>query len=553
MADNKYKILLRRGNESDLNTAFYDIGEPIFLSDSGKLLIKKNDGTMAEFVVSDDAKENTSNKVQEINFPSSDYYPSTKAVFDYVNSKLETPLSDIESLKSGKLDKTDFNTYKTATDKVVGDNADNIKLLDTNKANVVISYNLFDWSILNGCKKDGLYSVAMLDGSYHITGMPSGRYIALFTTEIKLEDGEYSIATNSNSANCYAQIRITNTDGKDNYYINNSFTVDNSKIKKITLTVQSGSDVSELNAVINPYLCKIEDKDKFILPNKIAEGVYPFCNQIINHYNNELQKRDDKITSLAIKNTTEKASDVVISDSSDSNIIDLKLYNENANLYMCGKNLADFNTYFAKAQGWTTVGTGSADTMTITRNTDVNTITFNSINAVNRSGVNVSWNNSGIPVSLLLGKKITVSVNIETTDDCKFFLCNSCDNYKSTTTAVKANVKQRTSVTTTMPTDVDKIKNTSILFHIDGTITNVTLSNFQIELSSNATSYEDYKGSQTVTNTTDMSTVHTYYPTTTIISDSDFEVTYIADTKSYIDNKILEVATALVAHESEVN
>ena len=46
--------------------------------------------------------------------------------------------------------------------------------------------------------------------------------------------------------------------------------------------------------------------------------------------------------------------------------------------------------------------------------------------------------------------------------------------------------------------------------------------------------------------------LHTYYPHTTIVSDCDCEVEYVADTKNYIDNKIIEVATALVAHESEV-
>ena len=46
--------------------------------------------------------------------------------------------------------------------------------------------------------------------------------------------------------------------------------------------------------------------------------------------------------------------------------------------------------------------------------------------------------------------------------------------------------------------------------------------------------------------------LHTYYPSTKISADTDFEVTYIANTKNYIDNKILEVATALVASESEV-
>lgn len=74
-----------------------------------------------------ETKENVSNKVSVITHPSLDYYPDTKAVFDYVNSKLETPLADIESLKSGKLDKTDFNAYKTSTDKAIADNTKSIK------------------------------------------------------------------------------------------------------------------------------------------------------------------------------------------------------------------------------------------------------------------------------------------------------------------------------------------------------------------------------------------------------------------------------------------
>lgn len=73
-----------------------------------------------------DTKENVSNKVSEITHPSLDYYPDTKAVFDYVNSKLETPLSDIEDLKSNKLDKTDFNSYKISTDTAINANASSI-------------------------------------------------------------------------------------------------------------------------------------------------------------------------------------------------------------------------------------------------------------------------------------------------------------------------------------------------------------------------------------------------------------------------------------------
>ena len=341
---------------------------------------------------------------------------------DKINTKLETPLADIESLKADKLDKADFNSYKTSNDNAVNSKVD--------------------------------------------------------TTDFNT----YKTATDKAVA-------------------------DNTKSIKANTTA------------IDKCVTDIANNSALISKNQINV-------------------------------TTDKSTSIVLNDSSDCNIVDLKLYNTQANLYMCGKNLADFNTYFAKAQAWTT--TGSTGSTVITRDTINKTISFNSINSTGRSGINVGWNNSGVPISLLLGKIITISVDILTTDDCKFFLCNSCDNYKSTTKTIKANEKQRVSLTTTMPTDINKIKNTSVLLHIDGTITNVTLGSFQIELSSTATDYENYKESQTVTNTTDMSTVHTYYPTTTIISDSDFEVTYIADTKNYIDSKFNELATAIVAHESEV-
>ena len=85
-----------------------------------------------------DTKENVSNKVSEITHPSLDYYPDTKAVFDYVNSKLEVPLAAIESLKADKLDKTDFNSYKTSNDNAVNSKVDttdfNTYKTSTNKA-----------------------------------------------------------------------------------------------------------------------------------------------------------------------------------------------------------------------------------------------------------------------------------------------------------------------------------------------------------------------------------------------------------------------------------
>lgn len=48
MADNKYKILLRRGKENELNRELIAVGEPCFAEDTGNLFIKKADGNLVE-------------------------------------------------------------------------------------------------------------------------------------------------------------------------------------------------------------------------------------------------------------------------------------------------------------------------------------------------------------------------------------------------------------------------------------------------------------------------------------------------------------------------
>ena len=76
-----------------------------------------------------DTKENISNKIDTINFPSTTYYPSSKAVWDYVTSKLSTPLADIETLKNNKVNITDFNIFKDSTNSNISTNSTNIENL----------------------------------------------------------------------------------------------------------------------------------------------------------------------------------------------------------------------------------------------------------------------------------------------------------------------------------------------------------------------------------------------------------------------------------------
>ena len=74
-------------------------------------------------------KENLANKVNEILFPSTDFYPSSKAVWDYVNSKISTLINDIENLKNNKVNITDFNIFKDSTNSNISTNSTNIENL----------------------------------------------------------------------------------------------------------------------------------------------------------------------------------------------------------------------------------------------------------------------------------------------------------------------------------------------------------------------------------------------------------------------------------------
>ena len=338
-----------------------------------------------------DTKENVSNKVSEITHPSLDYYPDTKAVFDYVNSKLEVPLLDIESLKSNKLDKTDFNTYMTATDKAVADNTKSIKANTT---------------AIDKCVTD--------------------------------------IANNS--------------------------------------------------ALISKNQIKV---------------------------------------------TTDKSTSIVLNDSSDCNIVDLICDEKDASIAFYRKNLFDFKIAFFNANA-------NAKITKIDR--ENRTVSFVTSATNDSSGIYIrnKDGNFGTNLLLLQNKKLTLSFDIVADKEIPFLASFMKSNWNVPKTVNTA--KQRLSVTDT----ADNIIN-AMTFYVNKQEANITISNIQIEVNNTATDYEDFDCQKVTLVDVDVNSLHTYYPSTTVISDSDFILNYIADPKNYIDNKFNELATAIVAHESEVN
>ena len=500
-----------------------------------------------------ETKENVSNKVSVITHPSLDYYPDTKAVFDYVNSKLETPLSDIESVKADKLDKTDFNAYKTNNDTAVKKNATNIAQLDKSKANLVQSYNLFDWSILNGKTANGLTATATDDGGYHITGTPTKKYVSMLVKSISLENGEYYITsgkTTNRQSNCYSQITLVDKDKKETYYSEKSFTVSNENLSEIILSVQTGTLLNYIDVVLHPCLCKAKYKDNMPLSYNIERSTLELANQLQPYICNTMSNSQIKVT-------TDKSTSIVLNDSSDCNIVGLTLY---------GKS-----TQSAIPTPTNPVAINSVENPSITfsnkkssQNLQLNYI----LRGVDNTCDVLTINSDGTGfITEKLQQLVLLSSDFDNlkenpsgtnTHRCTLTLSNSTQWANSSVKyAPLCNVLQFFAFAGTEKYPCFDIRTNTLYVDLGLSLndTKATLKNCADE--NNGIVLVGVKQTPTVINLTNEQingflNLHMYYPSTTVVSDCDSQLTYIADTKNYIDNKFNELATALVAHESEV-
>jgi hypothetical protein len=500
-----------------------------------------------------ETKENVSNKVSVITHPSLDYYPDTKAVFDYVNSKLETPLSDIENVKADKLDKADFNSYKTTNDTAVKKNATNIAQLDKSKANLVQSYNLFDWSILNGKTANGLTATATDDGGYHITGTPTKKYVSMLVKSISLENGEYYITsgkTTNRQSNCYSQITLVDKDKKETYYSEKSFTVSNENLSEIILSVQTGTLLNYIDVVLHPCLYKAKYKDNMPLSYNIERSTLELANQLQPYICNTMSNSQIKVT-------TDKSTSIVLNDSSDCNIVGLTLY---------GKS-----TQSAIPTPTNPVAINSVENPSITfsnkkssQNLQLNYI----LRGVDNTCDVLTINSDGTGfITEKLQQLVLLSSDFDNlkenpsgtnTHRCTLTLSNSTQWANSSVKyAPLCNVLQFFAFAGTEKYPCFDIRTNTLYVDLGLSLndTKAILKNCADE--NNGIVLVGVKQTPTVINLTNEQingflNLHMYYPSTTVVSDCDSQLTYIADTKNYIDNKFNELATALVAHESEV-
>lgn len=473
---------------------------------------------------------------------------------DEINTKLETPLADIESLKA------DFNAYKTNNDTAVKknatnivQNATNIAQLDKSKANLVQSYNLFDWSILNGKTANGLTATATDDGGYHITGTPTKKYVSMLVKSISLENGEYYITsgkTTNRQSNCYSQITLVDKDKKETYYSEKSFTVSNENLSEIILSVQTGTLFNYIDVVLHPCLCKSKYKDNMPLSYNIERSTLELANQLQPYICNTMSNSQIKVT-------TDKSTSIVLNDSSDCSIVNLVLY---------GKS-----TQSAVPSPTNPVDINSVENPSITfsnkkssQNLQLNYI----LRGVDNTCDVLTINSDGTGfITEKLHQLVLLSSDFDNlkenpsgtnTHRCTLTLSNSTQWANSSVKyAPLCNVLQFFAFAGTEKYPCFDIRTNTLYVDLGLSLidTKATLKNCADE--NNGIILVGVKQTPTVLNLTkeqinEFLNLHTYYPSTTVVSDCDSQLTYIADTKNYIDNKFNELATAIVAHESEV-
>lgn len=475
--------------------------------------------------------------------------------------KIQNLLDAVNNMDSNKANQADFDNYKIATDKAVKDNADNIKLLDTNKANVVQSKNLFDMksylNFLNELAKKAVVNGTLdnIDSSsftFATTGHDcyTNGWTASSETIFKIEAQQnttYTMSWNFSGSDGFVFVFFNGVSGSGNMVqalSSKKMLTFTTKEDTTFVTVRFGIADGGVSATIGNIQIESGEVATDYMPCKVATGIKEVDNKInkLQDFNNDkFSAVANEIINNSIKNTTDNVSNTVITDSSNYNIVSLVTDNDNYNVSLYGKNILNFDK-FSKLTHLNTFT--DKDSLTI----DNNTISYDMTKG-SYCGSYFKYNEF-VKDNLLIDKPCVISVTVTVDKACTFKLLDE-NNNKSVSKVLEPSTETQISLPITLSQSTKAI----VFYGVNITdVTHIKLSNIMIELGAVATEYEDYKDFQSVTQETDLSTVHTYYPNTTVIADSNVQMSYVADTKHYIDNKFNELAQVIVASadESEV-
>ena len=278
----------------------------------------------------------------------------------------------------------------------------------------------------------------------------------------------------------------------------------------------------------------------------------------IENLKNELAERNKKINDLSIKVTTDKAGNTTISDSSNNNIVGLNMYGKTTqsttptptnpvaikdinNPKITVTNDSDSQSINIQC---TLRGIGNVcDTLTV--NSDgtgyITQRLFAERITSQKKSTSYEWNYSKATHRFF---RNDYSYSFDVKDNKPLILCSHLD--------VGENEKN-----TAFDNSIGWINVSGVGIAIRMTELDGNIAKFKKWLDDNEVYVVAPRSKPITVNLSKdevdkILSLQTYYPSTKISADTDFEVTYITDTKNYIDSKFNELATAIVAHESEV-
>lgn len=443
--------------------------------------------------------------------------------------------SDIESLKSGKLDKTDFNTYKTKTDKSIQDSADSIKANTTaiNKGIADIANNsaLINQNAIKVTTDKSTSTVLNDSSDCNIVNLTA--YGSSIQSEVPMPTAPVDI-TDISGVNLYA-------------YGKNLFDFDNtafSKFRISNLTVdkenKSVSFVSN-NDDLSGFFIKNMFINKNLKGNITTSLVVTTDSECQVHFMASSLEQGLKTikagsTKMQVQGTLEKGSDFWFYVKGQNHSITVS--NIQIELGDTATEYEDFNNVQTiKISDVVLRSVGDiCDKIIINRNGDG--YIERNIGVINLKNIpKEQWMKSGQKVDRYYAP-LTISYNIQDYSKllCTHFKKESNNDGeaigKITSNSTNIGFAFAEKDTTTMEDWVSFNNNNDVLlYYILSTPTVTQLTQEQVN---------------------NVLNIKTNYPNTTIIADSNVQLSYVADTKHYIDNKFNEIATALVAHESEV-
>ena len=511
-------------------------------------------------------KEVLANKVNAINSSSDTQYPSTKAVMDFVNEQQKNPNAEIEKLKVEKVNVVDFNAYKTNNDSKVN-NKVNITDFDTYKATTGKAIDKCVTDIANNSAlinqnaikntTDKSTSVVLNDSSdcnivgLFLYGNSIQSQVPTPTVPVNIDNvanpqikayrknlfdmsrciihtsskaiinstdkvnSVINFTTNENTVNSGVYIR--HTDLNTSAGIDRGYGVDYTKLngKSVTLSFDIQSDVDcKINVQFTKYSYTYVDisstKQRFSVIEVVDTSK---LNEALCFYLNNVE------ATVTISNIQIEVGSIATDyESCECNSLTIE-----KSLHGIG-DVCDTLTVNNDGTGY------------ITQRLFIERITSQ------KKSTSYSWNYSATTNRFF---RNDYSYSFDVKDNKPLILCSHLD--------VGENEKN-----TAFDNSIGWINVSGCGIAIRMTEFDGDIESFKKWLDDNEV-YMVAPLAKPIT--VDLSkdevdkilSLNTYYPSTTIVADTDFEVTYIADPKNYIDNKIVEVATALVAHESEVN